>query len=264
MLSRRFVIFGLMFALSLAVWPATVVAKKPVDVVLIGSSSMGGALGNELNRQVREAGYSTYRRYRSSAGLCRPDFFDWWKEVRKLPIGEKTRAALVYLGGNDAQGMRLRKRERFDAAGGREVSWIRYGEPGWDGHYMARVISLVDTLCERGVPRVLWLGPVDARKEKLQKRYTHVRDLQRRGVAASRCGVYVDTTGDADFLGTREERKKRRLRSRDGVHLTRLGADVLWERVGNQLLDFIAQAFVTSEGAAFEVRSSDTSEPEDG
>ena len=92
--------------------------------------------------------------------------------------------------------------------------------------------SFVDALCDEGIPRVLWIALVDARRDELQARYEHVRELQRRGVAASACGVYVDTTGDADFLGTREERKTRRLRSRDGVHLTRLGADVVWERIG--------------------------------
>ena len=127
----------LVLAISIVAGPERVQARQPAEVILLGSSSMGGALGNEFLRQAEGAGYRTYRRYRSSAGLCRPDFFDWWREVRKLPTGEGTRAALVYLGGNDAQGMRLRGDEVFRDERGREVSWLRFGEPGWDERYEA-------------------------------------------------------------------------------------------------------------------------------
>lgn len=236
----RRVITMAVLAAACSMWPCAVAARGPApppDVLMIGSSSMGGALGWVMERRLEDEGLVVWRKHRTSAGLCRPDFYDWHERVPELPISAGTRAVLVYLGGNDGQGLWLRPEERQRAPGARRASkWVRFDSPMWAPKYGERVTALIDALCEQGARQVLWLSVVDASSERWEEKYAQVRTAQRAGVARSRCGVYVDTTGDGPALQSRAQRRKGRLRARDGVHATRLGARTIWQRVGEAIL----------------------------
>lgn len=234
------VVTGVACVVLATLWPAESVARQPrtpPDVVMIGSSSMGGSLGWIIQRRLQEVGHVVRRKYRTAAGLCRPDFYDWHEAVRELPITDHTKAVVVYLGGNDGQGIWLHPEERKVSPDRRWPSkWIRFGTPEWAPAYRDRVTALVDDICELGARRVLWLSIVNSRGERWERKYAAIRPVQRDGVGRSKCGVYVDTTGDTAVLGTREERRHARLRTSDGVHATRLGARTIWARIGDVVL----------------------------
>jgi hypothetical protein len=228
----------------MAVWAAPVEAKsksKPQrgEVILLGSSSVLGALGHRIEHELEALGYAVRAHGRSSSGLARPDFFDWFSRAKTVPIGAQTRAALVYVGGNDAQGIRLRsdkERKRYKA----KDRWLRWHHPAWARAYADRVQEFSRTLCRRGLHRVVFVTPVDVADAGLQRRLKRIRRAIRTGASRVRCATVVGSRGDA--VGPRLERRRgaKRLRRPDGTHVTRVGAERLWRRIGARLVKAIA------------------------
>ena len=230
-------------------FPMTAVAAGPAKappasgVLMIGSSSVNGAMGRAIGTGLEKHGMSVQRRGVGAAGLARPDFFDWVNEARTIKLAPRTKAAIVYLGGNDAQGIWLHPSER--AGKKRRSQWIVWKDPRWTKAYQGRVTAFVDALCKRGVRRVVWLTTVDVGNGWLQKRLRRIRDVQTRGVKKSRCGVVVAATGDLANIA-RSARTSRPIREKDGVHLTRAGATVLWARLAKRVLELVDSARLAS------------------
>ena len=197
-------------------------------------------MGHHIAADLERHGLSVLRRGVGAAGLARPDFFDWVEEARTLKLPAGTHAALAYLGGNDAQGIWLRPAER-PKKGGRRAQWVIWNDPRWQALYQGRVTRFVNALCDRGVRKVLWLTPVDVGNGWLQKRLKRIREAQARGVKKSRCGVTVATTGDLGQIA-KTAGSSRPIREKDGVHLTRAGAEALWTRVAKRVLSLVAAA----------------------
>jgi len=210
--------------------------SAPGEVVLLGSSSMNGPIAYLMADEFKNRGLKVQRIARSSAGMSRPDFFDWMKEVRKVKINENTQAVIVYLGVNDAQGIWLRKSERDGQ--GRRDKWVIWSDKRWAGIYRDRVTRFSNLLCEKGARKVIWLTPIDVKPKRLQKRLNRIRQMQEEGAAASKCGTSVPGTGDLNHIlqGTRLGKA---VRSHDGSHMTRKGSRVLWQRIGVRVLSLV-------------------------
>ncbi|MCO4762464.1 MAG: DUF459 domain-containing protein, partial [Myxococcales bacterium] len=199
------------------------------EVMILGSSSMNGVLGRTFVNNLRRRGLRVYKLGVASSGLSRPDYFDWLTQVRHLPITKRTSLAVLYLGGNDAQAIRLMDSAR------RPGKWVRFGARKWPKLYAARVARLAAALCKRGVRQVVYVLPADVAKSRLQRRLRPVRRGQLRGVRRVRCASAVSSRGDLrrivnERLRRRTKRRRgraARLRQPDGVHLTRAGAKVL-------------------------------------
>ena len=215
-------------------------------VLVLGSSSIRGNLGRTLERKLSRIGFDVFRQGVSSSGISRPDYFDWQARAKSVPVGPQTAAALLYMGVNDPQGIWMSPEEQ--RARGRKDRWIRWHEPLWDVIYRERVTQLIDTLCERGVRRVVVLTPADVRWRGLQERLVRVRRLQIEAARASQCGRAVSTSGDDLLLRDPEERKSP-LRMPDGYHLSTLGAERVWARVTPHLLRVVGGLPRTSKDA---------------
>ncbi len=192
------------------------------QILMLGSSSVHGAVGRTIAERLRERGLTLRRRARGSSGFARPDFYDWEAELPTYGPFEPYEAVLVYAGGNDVQALRLMPAERREGEERRQ--WIRWNEEArWRDLYAARVRSFVDALCTRGARRVVIILPANGGRAGWRNRIPRVRDAQARAAHGSRCGVTID--------GGIEE-----LDSVDGVHLSRRGARGLWDRIGDALL----------------------------
>ena len=74
---------------------------------------------------------------------------------------------------------------------------------------------------------MLVLLPVDVTDDRLQRRLQRIRRLQARAAAATSCGTAIWTGGDAGRFDAAGLPRRRR----DGFHMTRHGARLIWERI---------------------------------
>jgi hypothetical protein len=199
-------------------------------VWLIGSSSINGAFGHVLAKDFAELGFQVTRRGYTSAGLARPDFRDMRELLAHIPISDVRTDILLYFGGNDAQSIWLRPNERLAWAS--ERPWIAWNDVRWETIYEARAKELIDALCIRHARRVVVVAPADVKRPRLQARLPRIRASLRRAAAATMCGQYVSTAGDVNHFSARSHI----LRTRDGVHMTRTGAQRVWKRVRGQVV----------------------------
>lgn len=239
---------------ALAYAPQQVRWSGPEDarrqILVIGSSSIYGTLGAVIEADLAQGGDRVGRLGVSGTGLSRRDHYDWLDVARRLPVVERTQGVIVYLGVNDAQplvdpgaarssqpakrkgGSKLRRSAPTAAQG--HVGWRA---EGWQPAYEARVIEFVDVLCKRGAHRVVLLLPVDVRIPALERALRRVRTAQINAAVRSKCAVVVATAGDAPKFRS----AKLRLRRPDGFHMTRSGAEVVWQRVRPSVLAAVSQ-----------------------
>lgn len=200
--------------------------RTPPDVVIVGSSSVNGALGRLIESELEASGLETERHGRSSTGLARPDFFDWQAEITELGDLARLRGVVVYMGGNDTQAVRLRPEETPGRSRGSE-SWIIWREEArWTEVYVRRVHEFVEGLCAAGAPRVMWVLPADGDREGWSERIHRVQDAQAAGTRGTSCGIVVDPRGAPLRRGS----------TSDGVHLTRTGSRDVWRLIGPPLV----------------------------
>lgn len=222
-----------------ALWPINAVravtASDQGSLMLLGSSSMNGSLGHLLADDFTELGYRVARHGYPAAGLARPDFRDIRQIVDQLPITGKPAAALLYFGSNDAQSIWLRPDERIRHK--QTGEWIAWSDERWPAIYEARTNKLLRSLCTRGVQHAIVLSPGDVSRERLQTRLDRIRTIQQRAVQNTPCGHYVSMGGD----GGKFEYRGTALRTPDGVHMTRAGAQRVWKRVRSKVLALIAK-----------------------
>ncbi len=206
--------------------------RVPSNVLIIGSSSVNGALGRLIESELATAGLHPERRARSSSGFSRPDFYDWEAEIPSLGDLHALRGLVLYAGGNDAQAIRLRERElpeavRTDRRARRTAEWIQWrDEARWRTTYEGRVRSFVDALCAAGARRVLVLLPAEGENEHWSGRMERIQVLQESATRATRCGRVIDPRGVRVREGA----------TVDGIHLSRTGARAVWDRVGTSIV----------------------------
>ena len=207
-------------------------APAPRRALLLGSSSVAGAVGRSLDAGLSSHGIPLDIRARRSSGLARADFFDWTREIRwGAPLSDRV-GVIVLVGGNDTQPVR-----RF--RGRRRVGIARWeDEPRWRRLYGAVVTEFLDQLCARQAGRVAWLLPPNAGRPIWTERIRRVRAVQRDRVEAHQCDgtEFVLIDGDdpeAPFVDGE---------SRDGVHLNDRGAARLFAQIEDQLLGALGRA----------------------
>jgi hypothetical protein len=218
-------------------------------MLLFGSSSVRGSFGRVVTEEMGRRGISVVRRGYSAAGLARPDYHDLRETLRTLPLEGTTRSVMLYIGGNDAQGIWLRPDERHGTRP--SDMWIWWNDERWNSVYIGRAVALIQSLCARGMQNVIVLPPADVRSARLQSRLERVRAALRRATEATECGRFVSTAGDVRQLQTAELAGEP-LRTPDGVHMTTAGALRVWNRVRDTVM-----ALARSNGRPLRAQASD-------
>lgn len=187
---------------------------------------MNDAFGHIIAADLERNGYRVKRKGVAAAGFSRPDFRDMLDVVGDLPSNADL--ALVYLGMNDAQAIWLRPREREGGAG----AWIKWEDDDrWSRVYEQRARAFLEAICQRGVKRAAVLLPIDVMSPGMQKRLERIRALQQKAAASTSCSVAISTAGDVGKFRVDGEAT----RSQDGVHMSRKGAQLIWNRVKGQI-----------------------------
>jgi hypothetical protein len=206
---------------------------QPMDAVLIGSSSFNQDFGRIIERELGRMGYHVTRRAVSGAGLARPDFHDMSRELDALPIGTNTAAVFIYLGVNDAQAVWLHPHERGDFG----LTSVPFGSEDWEAAYARRTREFLGKICERGARRAIVILPIDVNRPDLQQRLYRIRDVQERAASITTCAVTVQTAGDAGEFELDGAQK----RQPDGFHMSKLGAQIVWDRILPKVLSLLGE-----------------------
>lgn len=197
-------------------------------VLIIGSSTMGGALGRLLLNQFESAGLRAFRKAKASSGLARPDFFDWPTVAGDLQREHRPDATVVMFGGNDGQSLYMGKRST--------PPWVRWHEPEWYETYSQRVRQFADAVAPNG-EHVYWIGMPVVKSSKLNNKVQRMNKIYTAEMMRRRNGSFLDTTPvfsspegkylDRVVIGG----KRVKVRAPDGVHLTMAGARLLANHV---------------------------------
>lgn len=214
---------------------------------MVGSSSIRGSLGRLIARDLERWGYEVVRRGIVSAGLARPDYCDLQAELDRMPIDESTAVVFVYVGVNDGQSIWLRPSERSKYG----ARWLSWRDPRWAEVYTQRARGLLRSICRRGAQRAIVLLPIEVDKPRLERKLRRIRQLQALAARDTGCALAVSTAGDSG----RFSRNGKRLRLRDGFHLTPLGARVVWNRVQDRAELFGSPSLPSRAALAAEVGS---------
>ncbi len=189
---------------------------SPLRVLIVGDS-VGLDLGQPLVNLLGGFGdVTTYLDGRIDTGLSRPDYFNWPAELSIDLANQQPQLVLVMIGANDAQGL-----VTPDGS-------IRFGQPGWDQTYSARVAAFIDEANDAGA-HVLWVGMPPMQNPGLDTALMRLNALVKTQVAETKNGgaAYlssVPTLGDqhhnytaylTDASGTVIN-----IRTPDGIHLT--------------------------------------------
>ncbi len=195
-------------------------------VLIIGASSIEGALGIELERRLeRIPGVTVLRWGRHSTGLARLDYFDWLEKTRTLAASFRPDLVLAQLGGNDGQAITRPSGGVVAATHSRK----------WENRYEGRMREFVQVLAAQGA-RLVYLGMPIPRDEVKRRRMALANRASRAAVEAGG-ERYLSTweftaipTGDyltKMMIGDRE----RGLRAPDGFHLSTVGSGYVAGRI---------------------------------
>lgn len=197
-------------------------APAPERVLIIGDSMVVTELGRDLARRFESAfGAQVIRRGKSSTGLARPDFFNWFEEGRRLARDSDPEVVVVIVGGNDGQDL-------VDEAGRGRVRWR---SEDWEAQYAQRVHRFLDAMASPG-RRFVWIDLPAMEHRRLEGKLELIRKVQAQALA-ERDDVLVRVDhgpcfldGEGRILTAVPEGpgKGRKLRQDDGIHLSLAGA----------------------------------------
>jgi hypothetical protein len=151
-----------------------------------------------------------------SSGLVRNDFYDWSKEIGPIMDSAKPSVVVVMLGANDRQAMTVgttKEPPRSDA---------------WTAEYVRRAEALTKAVRDRKIPLV-WVGQPAFKYASMSSDMLAFDDIYQR-VAEAAGGDYVDIwdgfvdeNGAFRFTGPDVNGQPVRLRSDDGITLSKAG-----------------------------------------
>jgi uncharacterized protein len=147
----------------------------PLRVLIVGDS-VGLDLGQPLVNALGGFGdVTTYLDGRIDTGLSRPDYFNWPAELKIDLANQQPQLVVVMIGANDAQGLITPEGP------------IRFGQPGWDEAYSARVAGFIAEANDAGA-RVLWVGMPPMQDPVLNAELEHLNALVQAQVADTKHG----------------------------------------------------------------------------
>jgi hypothetical protein len=188
----------------------------PLKVLIVGDS-VGLDLGQPLVNTLAGFGdVTTYLDGRIDTGLTRPDYFNWPAELQVDLTNQQPNLVVVMIGANDPQGLVT------------PTGSLRFGQPGWDAAYSARVAAFIAEANAAGA-HVLWVGMPPMQNPGLDAALKHLNALVAAQVAQTKDGgasflSSVPSLGDkngafASFLPDASGAEVN-VRTPDGIHLT--------------------------------------------
>lgn len=199
----------------------TPTADDPLRVLVVGDS-LSIYLTPLLTEHAGALPVAITGNSHSATGLARPDALDWPKLLADDIARVKPDAVVVLIGGNDAQSLKT------------PDGWIHIADfAAWKAEYRRRVAEVLDIMTKDGAS-IWWIGLPVMRVSDLDRvgpiinaivqdeanKSAVVHYIDPNPVLASPDGTYRDFATDISGAQVR-------IREDDGVHVTRIGEDML-------------------------------------
>lgn len=177
-------------------------------------------------RDVRDV--QVIKRTRAATGLVRHDVHDWTRSVAELVEDEKVEIAVIAIGGNDRQDIRVggKRYDRFSAS--------------WRKEYRRRVGRFMRALGRKRAA-IYWVGLPPVRSRQMTRDYQRLNALYR-DLADSHGIRFIDTfgrfrsaSGGYTAYGKGLDGATTRLRDGDGIHFTLEGSRMLGGLVADEI-----------------------------
>ncbi|RUM97586.1 DUF459 domain-containing protein [Pseudaminobacter arsenicus] len=222
-------------------------------VLVVGDFLSGGLAEGLENVYAENPRVRIADRSNGSSGFVRDDFFDWPKEIGPLIEAEKPAAIVVMLGSNDRQQMRVGKTREAP----RSENWIK--------EYERRTEAFAKVVSTHKVP-FIWVGVPAFKSSKMTSDMLAFNDIYRN--ASEKVGAefvdiwdgFVDENGAFVISGPDINGQPVRLRSNDGINLTKAGKRKLAfyaEKPLNKILGEAATAGAAASAPALPVLAPD-------
>ncbi len=186
-------------------------------VVLVVGDFLAGGLGEGLETAFAQSpGVRIMVRSNGSSGIVRDDYYNWRVELPVILDTEKPSVVVLMIGANDRQDFRTtspRLKRRSDE---------------WRKEYEKRAAELADIVSGRNIPLV-WVGVPSFKKSSMSSDMVTFNDVYRRaatGVEGAFVDIwdgFVDENGAYVTSGPDLNGQPARLRSSDGINVTRAG-----------------------------------------
>jgi hypothetical protein len=210
--------------------------RRPAQrVLLIGSSTMGGAIGVPLSRLLEASGVRVRNRGEASTGLARADHVDWKERVVEEIQDFEPDLVIAQIGGNDCQPI---------IAPDRDVRARRSDLARWHRVYAEVLTELVQAIRGEQV-EVMLVDLQPARRPEYSDCVRGINAVTRQVAAAFQLpffSVWEVTDGaDGEYVEhLMVDGEERNIRASDGYHLSthggRLSSRAMYEAMVQQRL----------------------------
>ncbi|MEL7544194.1 MAG: DUF459 domain-containing protein [Pseudomonadota bacterium] len=197
-------------------------------LVVIGDS-VGANLADGLKWAFRRSEFIKVRkRTKAGTGLARPDVYNWPRALRRIIRRDRPDIVVVLIGGNDRQDMRHKGR-RYE----------RFSKP-WAREYIRRLERFANQL-EKSGAKVFWIGLPNVRSSRMTRDYHRFnawvrRAARKRGQRFIPIRHLFEARGGYSAYGRGVRGKRVRLRSRDGIHMSRHGSYLMGRHVSQEII----------------------------
>ncbi len=186
--------------------------------ILVVGDFMGKSLSDGLETAFEMSpGVVVLQKTNGSSGIVRDDYFDWNANLPGYLDEIEPAVVVVMIGSNDRQNIRRKGAKSLE---------LRTEE--WTAEYTQRIEKIVAEVRSRNLP-LIWVGAPPYRKSTMAADMLAFNALYR-AAAEEAAGEYVDiwdgfvnTDGKFVFTGSDVKGQQVRLRTSDGIRLTKAG-----------------------------------------
>lgn len=216
-----------------------IAAKKKPEAPLtrflfVGDSIMYN-LGIGLQNKIQKSLYHVDMikiDFKNSSGLNRIDFYDWYSRTSQLIDKYNPQAMVVIFGANDGQDI-------LDKNGEYQTQLT----PLWEKAYQERVERYAKLIENSAAKKVYWVGHPISNLNRYNKFFPIFNKIYQR-VAESHPKIEFVDCWDVFAINSKfnpvvanKSGQKRRVRTRDGVHFTQHGANIIADVVIDKMIE---------------------------
>lgn len=209
--------------------------KPPLTRYLLAGDSIMYALGVGLQNGIKKSLYKVDAvnvDFKISSGLNRIDFYDWYKRTPQIISKYNPEVMVVIFGGNDDQDI-------LDKNG------VYRGEltPEWEKAYQERVERYAKLIEESSVKKVYWVGHPMSNLPRYNKFFPIFNKIYQQAAKSYPKIEFIDSwdvfanNGKFNAVVANKSGKKRQVRTRDGIHFTQHGANIIADVVINKMIE---------------------------